>query len=398
MTVDATTMPTRLATLYMDYPSEHRASMDRYGRELARAINRHVVGFAARTYTPRELLAEDALARWPILHKVARYHDRYAAYPQRVARVRSDIHHVVDHSYAHLAGALPRRRTVVTCHDLMLLRMADGTVSGGSAGRITPAAFRYSIRFLRDAAAVVCDSQATALDVERYAHGDPSRLHVVYPGLNAGFRPQAASVVAEVRQRYRLPSGQILLHVGSAASYKNLEGVLRVLAVLVRARGRDCWLVKIGDALTSAQHTLAEELRIADRVVQLGSVPEADLPSLYCAASLLLFPSQWEGFGWPPLEAMACGLPVVASNRGSLAEIVGDAALVAPPHDPGALADAAEVILGDEARRADLIQRGQQQVAQFTWEHAAQAVAGIYTRVLQVSRARLGQHRRVGLI
>ena len=122
---------------------------------------------------------------------------------------------------------------------------------------------------------------------------------------------------------------------------------------------------------------------MVDHVVELGSVPDADIPALYNAVDLLLFPSLYEGFGWPPLEAMASGTPVVCSNTGALRDIVQDAALTADPEDVESLSWHAGAVLTDESLRDSLIARGLTHAAQFTWDDTAQRMLGVYRTVLE---------------
>jgi glycosyltransferase involved in cell wall biosynthesis len=167
--------------------------------------------------------------------------------------------------------------------------------------------------------------------------------------------------------------------------YKNIAGVLRVLARL-RRDGVDVRVARVGRALAGEERALAEKLGVLDSVVELGGVPDDDIPALYNAVDLLLFPSLYEGFGWPPLEAMASGTPVVCSRAGSLDEVVADAALTADPEDTEALSWHAGAILGDATLRASLIARGLAHAARFSWDRTAREMTGAYQTLL----ARLG--------
>jgi glycosyltransferase involved in cell wall biosynthesis len=170
-----------------------------------------------------------------------------------------------------------------------------------------------------------------------------------------------------------------VLSVGSLEPGKNRERLLQAFARL-RARGLAHTLVVAGQRAWryEGEQPLAQRLGLADSVRFLGHVPQADLPALYSAADLFAFPSLYEGFGLPALEAMACGTPVVASNVSAVPEVVGDAALQVSPLDVGALADAMERLLRDERLRADLRERGLKRAAEFSWEKAARRTAEVY--------------------
>jgi glycosyltransferase involved in cell wall biosynthesis len=201
---------------------------------------------------------------------------------------------------------------------------------------------------------------------------------VIAPGLNQPFFPDAARG-AETRRRLELGDGPLVLHIGRTF-YKNIPGVLRVVAAL-RAQGIPAKLVRTGRPLAGSESELAERLGIADAVVELRGVPDGELPALYNAVDLLLFPSLYEGFGWPPLEAMASGTPVVCSRAGSLGDVVADAALTADPENIEALTWHAGTILSDERLRRALIERGLAHARQFSWERTAAELVDVYDDV-----------------
>jgi glycosyltransferase involved in cell wall biosynthesis len=183
-----------------------------------------------------------------------------------------------------------------------------------------------------------------------------------------------------LRRRFDLGDGPLVLHIGRTF-YKNIPGVLRVIHAL-RAQGIPVRFVRTGRPLAGAERALAERLGIVDHIVELRSVPDELLPALYNAVDLLLFPSLYEGFGWPPLEAMASGTPVVCSRAGSLGDVVGEAALTADPEDTAALTWHAAAALTDPTLRRALIARGLAHAAQFSWTRTADQLISVYHGVL----------------
>jgi glycosyltransferase involved in cell wall biosynthesis len=175
-------------------------------------------------------------------------------------------------------------------------------------------------------------------------------------------------------------AGPLALQIGRAF-YKNIPGALRVLR-RVRQEGIDLRLVRVGRALSGADRALADKLNVTSSVVELGTVTDDDIPALYNAVDLLLFPSLYEGFGWPPLEAMASGTPVVCSRAGSLDEVVSDAALTADPEDVEALAWHVAAVLTDAKLRGTLVERGLERASQFSWDRAAAEMIAFYRDVI----------------
>jgi glycosyltransferase involved in cell wall biosynthesis len=228
-----------------------------------------------------------------------------------------------------------------------------------------------TIRNARGARRIVVDSQATARDVIRYLHVSPDRLRVAYLG-----GPEVRDVEPDplLRERYNLPE-RYFLFVGTLQPRKNVPRLLRAFAV-ARARGRlgeQTVLALAGQAGLGAESLkeLAGELGIGDAVRWLGYIPSEDRPALYASALAFVFPSLYEGFGLPVLEAMAWGTPVIASDVSSLPEVVGDAGLLVDPLDVAGLSDAMARVADDRSLTDRLVARGRDQAARFSWDRCA---------------------------
>jgi glycosyltransferase involved in cell wall biosynthesis len=219
---------------------------------------------------------------------------------------------------------------------------------------------------------VIADSRATRDDLVRL-YGVPQRkTRVAYPGIRPGLAPvHEHAAIDRVLDKYGIPR-PYLLYVGTLQPRKNLLRLIEAFAalpdghVLVLA-GKKGWLYS--DILERAQRS-----GVGHRVIFTGYVPDDDLPALLSGAQLFVFPSLYEGFGLPVLEAMACGIPVVCSDTSSLPEVAGDAALLVPPTDVSALAAAMSRALTDAELRSTLVRRGMEQAAQFTWQRCAEKV------------------------
>ena len=306
------------------------------------------------------------------------YLTRYGRFPAAALarRRRRGVVHVTDHSHAHLCALTGGRRTVVTCHDLMLLWSRDGR-TGDFRGR-TRATVRFDLTtaFLRLAARVVCTTEFVRSEVVAMKRVDPARTEVVPLGVGDQFRPLPAGDCERLRAELGL-RGPVVLQVSSGQPYKNDAGVLRTAARL----GDGVTLVRVGPALSPEHAALAHTLGLEGRMVQAGVPTDRRLAELYGVADVLLFPSHAEGFGWPPVEAMACGIPVVASDLPVLREVAGGAALHAGADDVAGLAEAVAAVLGDPARAAELRDRGLRRAEEFNWERTVAGYERIYESV-----------------
>jgi len=260
-------------------------------------------------------------------------------------------------------------RTLLTIHDLSFLYYADHFVP-----RLVHYLNQVVPRSVARADRVLADSEATRADLIAHLGMPPEKVEVLYCGVAPRFRPQPEPGEAErIRARYGLGERPYVLSVGTLQPRKNYTRLIHAFSRLTNqltirlpiqlliAGGRG-WLY---------QEVFAEAEKYGDHVRVLGFVDEADLPALYRNAALFAFPSLYEGFGLPVLEAMACGVPVVSSNVSSLPEVAGDAALLVDPLDTGGLTEAMARVLEDTNLRQSMVARGFSQAARFTWERAA---------------------------
>jgi glycosyltransferase involved in cell wall biosynthesis len=366
----------RVAILH-NYRDEQQPSMRLYAQRLGEALQRRKVQLTR--VRPPGVVPNAWRASSGAWSKLDGYVGRFAVYPRLVRNLDVDVTHVVDHGQGYLVASLDAQRTVVTCHDVILLALAAGRIGTMRVPQIALQLFRFSVEIMKRAATVVADSTQTKRDLVRFIGIDPEKVIVIHPGLNQSFAPDVARGL-ELRERYGFGSGPVVLQIGRGF-YKNLSGVLRVLGRL-RKGGLDVRVARVGPILGGADRALAERLGVLDSVLELGMLPDADLPALYNAVDLLLFPSLYEGFGWPPLEAMASGTPVVSSRAGSLDEVVGDAALTADPEDAAALAWHVGAVLTDGELRSSLIDRGRAHAARFHWDRTAEQLMRVYSDVI----------------
>ena len=272
---------------------------------------------------------------------------------------------------------------VLTIHDLTFVRFPDRfhPLKQWYLATLTRQSARWSRRIL-------ADSAATKRDVEQTFAIPPDRVDVVYPGVDERYQPLDPDDPSDVaalqafRSRHGLPD-RLILYQGTLEPRKNVDKLVAAFARLV-AGGLPHALVLAGGKgwQYEAIYAAIEAHGLRDRVVLPGYVSREEQPLWYNSADLFVYPSQYEGFGLPPLEAMACGVPVITSDTSSLPEVVGDAGLTIDPKDVEALADAMRAVLTDTERATAMRRAGRARAAQFTWPAAAKACVSVYRAAL----------------
>lgn len=293
--------------------------------------------------------------------------------PLRLPFVESDVVHVMDHAHAGYLRYL-RAPAVVTIHDLIPLKWLAGEYPVSERMPAGAAAwFRWNVAAVGRARKIVCPSAATAADVKRLL--DLEALVVPHGIDEIFFAPPDAHAVAAVAARLGQHPTPTLLQVSTGPFYKN---ELAFLEVFVRAAAAlpDLTWVRVGQPLPDRVRRQLDAL--VERVVEFGPATAAELTALYARATCLLFPSWDEGFGWPPLEAMAAGCPVVCSTGGALRETASPGALHAPAGDIDALATQVLNVLRDEPLREALRERGRAHAGTYRWSRAADAMRDVY--------------------
>lgn len=266
-------------------------------------------------------------------------------------------------------------RTVLTVHDLSFLRVPQYAhpVLRAYLERVVP-------RSVRRADLILADSENTRRDVVELLGVCEGRVRVIYPGVEARFRPVADEAALQaVRARYGL-GAPFILGLGTLEPRKNWVGLIEAYARLLDRQQAAHDLVIVGGKgwLYEPIFQRVGELGLGERVRFVGRAADEDLPALYSLAACLAYPSFYEGFGIPVIEAMACGTPVVTTSVSSLPEAGGEAALYVPPGDTDALAEALARAIGDEPLRAQMRAAGLQQASRFTWQAAAAQLLEAY--------------------
>jgi alpha-1,3-rhamnosyl/mannosyltransferase len=285
----------------------------------------------------------------------------------RLRRLRADVYHTP----YYIAPYLVPGPMVVTVHDAISSRYPQ--YMPGLLPRIS---YEVAMRMALGAARrVITVSRASRDDLIRFFGVDPHKITVIPEAADAWYSPQSAEEVARVRARYALPP-RYVLYLGTNKPHKNLVRLVEAWAqvndpALLVLAGRE-------DPRYPAVRVAVQRLGLGGRVRILGQVAENDLPGLYSGAVLFVFPSLYEGFGLPVLEAMACGTPVLCSETPALVEIAQGAAVMVNPLDVAGLASALRTLLRDRERREDLRLRGLARAAHYSWKRAARETLQVY--------------------
>jgi alpha-1,3-rhamnosyl/mannosyltransferase len=333
-------------------------------RPIARGAAAHRLRNLAKPLLP-------LLRRW-------RHAQQQRAFARGAARHAIDVYH--EPNYVPFEVDVP---TVITVHDLSWLRHPETH---------PPDRVRWLMRAMPAAigraAAIIVDSEFTRSELQAAFAESADRLHTVHLGVDPSFRPRDATATAAALARLGLAHGRYVLSVGTLEPRKNIGHVLDAYARLP-ARLRDRYALAVAGAPGWRAHRLTRQLRAlaaSGHVRFLAGVTQEDLPIVYAGAAAFVFPSLYEGFGLPPLEAMASGVPVLVSQCTALPEVVGDAAVMLDPQRSDLTAQRIEALLDDPALAATLRERGLKRAAQLTWASCAQNTIAVYRVALQGTR------------
>ncbi|HXT69894.1 MAG TPA: glycosyltransferase family 1 protein [Vicinamibacterales bacterium] len=298
--------------------------------------------------------------------------------PRTLARSRVDLFHAPH----YVVSPFVTTPYVVTIHDCIHLRFPQ-YLPNRRALHYARVMMRMSAKRSRR---VLTVSQASKDDILHYLRVPDSKVEVIYNALDERLAVvPTPDEVDRVRQRFQL-TAPFVLYAGNIKPHKNLDRLIEAFSIMRKSGIDDVQLLIIGDEISKypSLRRLVHRHHLYPHVRFLGFVPDATLAVLYRLAAVFVFPSLYEGFGLPPLEAMAAGTPVVTSNVSSLPEVVGNAALLIPPTDAAAIADAIARVLNQPGLRAELVERGFERVKQFSWERSVARVRQVYGELTRV--------------
>jgi len=368
--------------LVSNYVNDRQESMLRFAAALAEGFR--VAGVEVNLIRPEPFFGRlkssaAGLGKW------LGYIDKFLLFPSRLRRLAAtaDLVHICDHSNATYVGQVHLRPHLVTCNDMLAVRSALDEFPQNRPGWTGRILQRWILGSLRKARRLTCISEATRRDVLRLTGHSPKIVTTTYMGQNYPYAPVNEVVEAaarrrrgeefdqEVFQRFGVPEEPYILHVGGGQWYKNRQGVAAIYnALRVRLGSRTPHLLFVGPPVSGFDAR--------------SDVDNSQLAALYSGAELLLFPSLEEGFGWPIIEAQACGCRVLTTGKDPMKEVGGEAAFyLSDPSDTEAGADAVEKLLvQDEAAYGATVRAGRENAARFSTERMIREYLAIYREVL----------------
>jgi glycosyltransferase involved in cell wall biosynthesis len=282
------------------------------------------------------------------------------------------------HSPNYSLNALGRGKSLMTIHDLSYLAYRQFSLASGR--------WHYAFKiknYAEKVDAIIADSESTRSEIIKYLKIPQEKIHVIHLACSEAFQPLPKSDRTQaIMEKYKI-KGNFILFVGTLEPRKNLKGLIQAYD---RSRAKeDYLLVLAGGKGWKYKHIfrLVKQLKLEERVVFCGYVPDSDLPALYNSASVFVYPSFYEGFGLPPLEAMACGTPVITSHTTSLPEVVGDAGVYVDPFAVEQISVSIDTVLSDTKLRQSLREQGLKRAKIFSWERTARETLELYQRLVR---------------
>jgi len=365
----------------------------RYTRELVRALisqdsyNRYTL-FSAKIPPPfsnrQQLLLNSLTSHSKVNYRPSILGERWLyrlwyrlrlPVPVQIVTGHLDLFHSPDFVLPPISGGIP---TLLTIHDLSFIHFPDTfpPVLVDYLNKVVP----WSVA---RATHILADSNSTKMDLVQQWAVPQEKITVLYSGVSEDYQPVTDAIrLATVRQTYDLGNSPYLLSVGTIQPRKNFQMLIKAFAPIAKHHPHNLFIAGGKGWLENEMMAEASRQGIADRVRFLGFVADEQLPALYSGASIFLFPSLYEGFGLPVLEAMACGVPSIISKSSSLPEVGGDAAMQLNPELPEAWSEGMERVLSDPRLAENMVRAGFTKVKQFGWEKAARKLLSVYDSLL----------------
>ena len=372
-------MPPKTVKLLRDFREDNRISMDVYADFISKGISKYFSDeFEVSEYIPKVPKIFGYIPNKNLKMRLL----RYSSYPSQIRGFNQNIFHIIEHGYAHLLNKKNiRNRAIVTVHDLIPMMKWKGLIQGMESGN-NPVGSIYSLNCLENAKQIIAISENTKKDLVQLLGLNPNKIEVIHYGIGGEFKVNRTETKEELRNRFGLPGKDVkLILITGQELYKNHRTCLKVMKILEGRYREPVRMVRLGTDYPEWSD-FEKESQLQCKVIQIEKLSLSSVVDLYNCVDFLLFPSFYEGFGRPPVEAMACGLPVVCSNAASLPEVVGNAALIADPDDEDGLAEHILNLLNNKELRESLIRGGFENVKRFSWRENIDRTIALYNKVL----------------
>ena len=365
-------------TLVANYLGDHQISMQKYATLLQTGLSAQ--SFKVDLVRPQPFLSKNYAARHGI-GKWLGYVDKYVIFAQKLSKLKTNIIHVCDQGNAIYIQYIQDKNHLITCHDMLAIRSALGELPQNPTSWTGKRYQALILKGLNRAKHVVCVSHKTRQELLSVSRLRPEQTSVIYHGLNYPFRrlslEESSSRLSVKSELLKIP---FVMHIGDDTWYKNRSGLLRVFSHYRRLYPEsDLHLLLAGRPPCKELVQLKNELNLNARVIEWVNPTNEQLEALYSIAQALVFPSLHEGFGWPVIEAQACGCPVVCSSNGPLPEVAADGALMAPAEEEEELAHLLSKVIHSSSTRSELIKRGLVNVNRFIPEKIINSYIQLYT-------------------
>lgn len=365
-----------------NYALDAIQSMDKFASVMEAGLTK--LGHQVRVIRPQPLIGKlksspTSLGKW------LGYIDKYLLFPLQIRQELdwADIVHICDQSNAVYIPYLKNFPHLLTCHDLLAIRSALGEIPENKTSWTGRQLQRMIFQGLRQAKNIVCVSEQTKDDLIRLIkNNNNNNIYRIYMGLNYPYQPMELSSAQNHLTALQVPlSSSFILHVGNNSWYKNRLGVLSIFSHLIKQKScAELILVMAGQPFTQEMYQFIVNNNLQRQVIELINVSNEDLRALYSIVTALLFPSLQEGFGWPIIEAQACGCPVFTSNFPPMTEIGKEAAIYINPHQPQ---EAAEIIANFLPQLNKFKQKGIENAQNFTQEQMLNSYIQLYQQLIE---------------
>lgn len=364
--------------IFRDFKEDKRVSMDVYSDYLEVYLKKKYKSeIKVSSFIPRMLLSKIM----PIIIKMR--FARYIEYPFQIRKIRNayGLNHIIEDGYAHLMNyPLDPKKTIVTVHDIIPL-LAWKKLIPHLTYPHDPRLAKYSYKYLKKAAHIIAISENTKKNLIKFCGCKEENISVIYYGCGKSFTMLSEKKRNFLRyDKFKFPRNSFLILITGHQEYKNHFSALKVLEQIKKYK-KNVFLVRLGRQSQMWKETKSK-FAIKDNLIEINSINHEDIVELYNSVDCLLFPSWYEGFGRPPLEAMACGIPVISSNAASLPEIVGNAGLLYQPNDLNGMIKGLISIIDNESIRKHMISNGLKQASKFTWEDNLKKTVNVYQSIL----------------